>query len=620
MGSEFKDIRSLANINHFKIIKFHWTINACFESKTLRCRTLQTYQCIKKKNNHLVLDTKDITVQQVQVNGTEAPYKLGACVESLGQPLEISLPSHLCDASSSTFEVEIVYDTSPCASAIQWLSPEQTLGKKQPYMYTQCQRLHARSLLPCQDSPGCKFTFTAEVSVPRDMVVLMSTVKGDEAISNDSTNVGDDQQKGRKLCLFQQDVPMSAYLLAIAIGPLVSRELGPRSRVWCESELADACAYEFARVEETLQITESLLGPYVWKVYDMLVLPPSFPPAGMENACLTFLTPTIVTGDRSLTNVMVHEIIHGWTGNLVTNRKWEDFWLNEGFTRFIEAKVEGLRDGEAVRQFKMLNGWNSLVGATDKSTALVPDLSSIKVGNASSPVPYEKGAAFLYYIESLVGGPALFDPFLKAYIERFKYKSIETDDFKMFLLEYYADAETRLDEIDWNCWLYGTGMPPVDVVELYDKSVLEDCHELCEKWKHASLEEIQHFPPSEYTSLPTRKRIYFLSKLYLERPSLDRDQVKKMSELYDIMSSNVCSVKYPFFRMCVRARWMEALPHVVRFLREQGRTKFIRKLYKELYDHSETKELAVKTFKECRHLYHPIAARKVAADLDLLCD
>jgi leukotriene-A4 hydrolase len=614
MKELFKDVSSFSNVSHYKTNHINWFLDVDFTSKVLRCRAVLKVECIlANESSSLVLDTRDLCVENVKINEKDAEFKLLPLNEALGQGLQISLPAEACQLGA-LLDVSICYETSPKAMAIQWLPAEQTLGKEHPYMFTQCQAIHARSLIPCQDSPGCKFTYTAEITVPAELEGLMSAPQDGETVT---------LQDGRKRKTFDQKVPIPSYLLAVAVGALESRRVGPRSRVWCEAKMVDDCEYEFAKVEDILQTAEGLLGEYVWGEYDMLILPPSFPFGGMENPCLTFLTPTIITGDRSLTSVMIHEITHSWTGNLVTNRKWEDFWLNEGFTRFIEMKINGMVDGELSRQFMAIRGWYSLVdtindfGPTNKLTALVPQLDGIDPDDAFCLVPYEKGAAFLYYIESLVGGPEHFDPFLKSYIDHYKFKSLETEDFKRYLYEYFADKKDSLDKIDWNSWLNNPGMPPVNVIEMYDSTLADACQSLCDKWTESSPLELDSlFREDDFTALTTAQRISFLSKLYQEKP-LGLDHVRHMADVYKMFSYNVSEIKFAFLKLCIRAKWRDSYKHVVKFLLDQGRMKYIRPLYKELFKYEESKELAVETYMKNRHMYHIIAQNMVAKDLKI---
>ncbi|XP_057296389.1 leukotriene A-4 hydrolase-like isoform X2 [Hydractinia symbiolongicarpus] len=606
-----EDPCSLATVSYFKALHLDWDVNVDFQAQTLTCIANQKFECICYGADKFILDSRDLIVESVKVDGEEVLCKVLSKVTPFGQPVEIQLNDEQ-RKKGSIFTVALKYSTSPKATAIQWLKPQQTLGKKLPYLFTQCQAIHARSLLPCQDSPSQKLTYNARITVPEEMVALMSAVKGEEIITSN----------GKKTCHFEQKIPIPSYLLAMAVGALEFRTVGPRSKVWCEAEMIDACEYEFAKVEEMLKAGESLMGPYVWGQYDLLILPPSFPYGGMENPCLTFATPTVIAGDRSLTGLVAHEITHSWTGNLVTNRTWEHFWLNEGFTRFLEGKIIGLLDGEPLRQFMAISGWNDLVGeielfgATNPLTALTPTLKGIDPDDSFSSVPYEKGYAFLYYIESLVGGPSIFNPFLKSYIKHYEYKTVLTDDFKSYLHEYFKDKADKLKKIDWNAWLHSPGMPPVHVVDMYDTTLSSACQNLCDEWNNADPEHLEVFKEENYASFTTLQKIDFLTKLYQE-DSISVAKLEKMIEVYKLFTYNVSEIQFSLLRMCVRAKLKEAYPKTIEFVLSQGRMKFVRPLYREMYKNEETRDMAIATFKENRNIYHSITANMVAKDLHL---
>ncbi len=278
----------------------------------------------------LDLDSKGLEILTVQVPGLgPIPWELGDPDTILGQRLRLQVPS-------GTQEVAITYRTGPEAMALQWLEPEQTEGKSSPYLFSQCQQIHARTMVPCQDTPMVRMAYQAEVNVPEGLTAVMSAGPvGDEALGG-----------GRHVYRFSMPQPIPSYLLALAVGRLESRDLSPRARVWAEPETVAAAAWEFAGVEDMIQKAEGLFGAYPWDRYDMLVLPPSFPYGGMENPRMTFLTPTLLAGDRSLVDVVAHELAHSWTGNLVTNASMEHFWLNEGFTVWAERRILRILHGD----------------------------------------------------------------------------------------------------------------------------------------------------------------------------------------------------------------------------------------------------------------------------------
>lgn len=370
----------------------------------------------------LVLDTNLLRIEGAWTDGEAAAHSLGASHSALGAALTVPLTAPLAQGSSCV--VKVAYSTSPEALALQWLLPGATAGGQHPYLFTQCQAIHARSLVPCQDSPAAKCTYSAAVRVPEGLTALMSAVGVERAsletaVSDCAGNAASGEISGRSAAFsapaplfsapvknasdrstycFVQKVPIPPYLIALVAGHLASAELGPRSRVWSEPSVLEAAAREFEDTERFLAAAEDIAGPYVWGRYDLLLLPPSFPYGGMENPCLTFVTPTLLAGDRSLVNVIAHEIAHSWTGNLVTNASWEHFWLNEGWTVWLERKILGRLHGEKAYQFGACLGFLELkdtvehMGADHKYTKLVVDLSGRHSGGACGSGALERRA------------------------------------------------------------------------------------------------------------------------------------------------------------------------------------------------------------------------------------
>ncbi|XP_062620462.1 leukotriene A-4 hydrolase-like, partial [Saccostrea cucullata] len=453
-----EDPCSFSRPDECKVTSLDLILEVDFDSRKLCGYVDLSVQRMKDGIQNLILDTRDVSIQKITDadNCQELKYTLGENTGSFGSKLEVQLPV----SSSTSNKVRVHYETSPQCTALQWLRPEQTAGKRQPYLFSQCQAIHARSMVPCQDTPAIKVPYTAKVTAPRDITILMSAVRLEpEPHPSDSSKL---------IHQFEQKVPIPTYLIAIVGGDLESRKIGPRSKVWTEKEMVEEAAKEFSETEKMIQTAEALLGPYIWGQYDLLVLPPSFPYGGMENPCLTFVTPTLLAGDKSLADVVAHEISHSWTGNLVTNRNWEHFWLNEGHTMFVERKITSrLHDNEAFRQFLALGGAKELeeeievVLKNGPYTRLIPDLKGVDPDDAFSIVPYEKGFTLLFYLETLLGGPAVFEKFLKAYVEKFKQQSIDSNQWKDFLYSYFTDKREVLDSVEWDKWFYDQGMPPI---------------------------------------------------------------------------------------------------------------------------------------------------------------
>jgi len=450
------DPNSFSRPDEVKVTHMDLELDVNFADQTLSGQVVLSVEKVNLDAKVLVLDSRDLTITAVKEFTTKDALEFhidSSAEQTFGQKLEINLPTQ------NRLKIVVEYCTSRKATALQWLSLEQTSGKKHPFLFSQCQAIHCRSMIPCQDTPGNKVTYNAKISAAKELNVLMSALRDTETV-----DLGD-----KKVHCFRQPVLIPTYLVAIVCGDLQSRQIGPRSHVWAEPDMLDKAAYEFAETESMLATAEEVCGPYVWGVYDLLVLPPSFPFGGMENPCLTFVTPTLIAGDRSLVDVIAHEITHSWTGNLVTNSNFEHFWLNEGFTVFIERKITGRLHGEATRNFSAIGGKKELkyaietLGADNQLTCLIPDLSGIDPDDAFSTVPYEKGQTLLWYLEDLVGGVGEFDPFLKSYIANFQYRSITTDDFVTYLKHYFKDtpAASKLEQVDWDTWFHKPGMPIV---------------------------------------------------------------------------------------------------------------------------------------------------------------
>ncbi|XP_026762950.2 leukotriene A-4 hydrolase isoform X2 [Galleria mellonella] len=588
----------LAVMKHVSLV-----LNVDFEKKVLDGTAVINFE-ILQDIGELILDVRNLTIEKIELeDGTPLKYKVDDEVPNFGSKLTITLSKPA--TTGDKLKIRIKYITAPTASALQWLEPSQTSGKKYPYLFSQCQPIHARSILPCQDTPAVKFTYDAEVTAPEEFTVLMSALRG-EAKNNKTS--------------FRQPVPIPAYLLALAVGVLEYRTLGPRSLVWSEKEEIERSAWEFAETEKYLQAAEKLCGKYEWSQYDLLVLPPSFPYGGMENPCLTFVTPTLLAGDRSQADVIVHEIMHSWTGNLVTNRNFEHFWLNEGFTVFLERKVAAslIADTEEARRsrdFHSLLGLQELnetvkdLGVKNALTRLVPDLNGVHPDDSFSRVPYEKGSLFLRYLEDLVGGPEVFDDFLRSYLNNFQKKSLDTDQFKAYLLNYFKDNEI-LKTVDWNAWLYTSGMPPV--IPNYDRSMTKAVTTLLSTINNDSVtlnyNDVKSFTPHQ---------IINLLQALIDQSPLSIERLRSLGEEYKIDSSKNTEIVYRWLRLCIRSRDLTKLNDAFDFVNRQGRMKYVRPIYRDLYAWEDVRERAIENFLKNEPYMMHVSAYTLRKDLHL---
>jgi len=336
------------------------------------------------------------------------------------------------------------------------------------------------------------------------------------------------------------------------------------------------------------------------------------------------VTPTLLAGDRSLIHVVAHEISHSWMGNLVTTSNWENFWLNEGWTVFIERKILGRLYGEQHSEFQAIIGWKNLVhsikkfGSDHQYTVLVPTLKGVDPDDCFSEVPYEKGFNFLYYIQKIVGGPSIFEPYMRAHVENFTGKSITTQDWRDFLYSYMEtnhgpELKTKLDSIDWNSWLYAPGMPPIK--NDFDQTYAKACNELAQRWDAARDDDhFDAFSPKDIESFSSIQKVIFLENLseYVSFPHIALEAIDSFYNFTDVRNSEI---KFKWQTLCLKASYEAIYPHVVKFVTEQGRMKYVRPLYRSLNEAKNGSELAKKTFLENRSFYHPIASAMIAKDI-----
>jgi leukotriene-A4 hydrolase len=536
----------------------------------------------------VVLDTRDLTIERVtDSSGAPLQFVVGEIDAIRGRPLTVTLPAQ--------GPIVVHYRTAPGAAALQWLAPEQTAGKRFPYLFSQGQAILTRTWIPTQDSPGIRQTYSARITVPRELRAVMSA----EHLTPEGVAAGED-----RAFEFRLTTPVPPYLIALAVGDLRSRDIGPRTAVFSEPSVQDRAAYEFADLEKMVQTAEPLLGPYRWGRYDLLVLPPSFPFGGMENPRLTFATPTILAGDRSLVSLVAHELAHSWSGNLVTNATWSDFWLNEGTTSYVEKRLmEALYGAERAQILRVL-AWRELQdeiarlgGPSSKETILHLDLTGRDPDDGATQIPYEKGAKFLETIEAAVGRER-FDPYLRSYFDRHAFQPITSAaflaDVRANLIKGDAELEKKLllDE-----WVYQPGLPAnaaapraeaLDRVHAQAKAFAGGTSAASLMTKGWSTQEWQHF----LGNLPTM---------------LTPAQLRDLDAAFTLTGSGNSEVLFAWLRIAIRHHYQPAMPALERFLTEQGRRKFLRPLYEDLMKQDWGKAEAKRIYTKARPMYHAVA-------------
>lgn len=531
-------------------------------------------------------------------------------MEPYGSALKISLSQRI-DLGQAV-EVDITLETTDKCSALQWLTPTQTSNKKFPYMFSQCEAIHARSCFPCQDTPDIKSTFDFSITSPLPVIASGLPIGDPEAQSG---------TKGKKLYKFEQKVPIPSYLFALASGDIDFAPVGPRSVIATSPDQVQACQWELeADTENFIQAAEKIVYPYVWGNYNVLFLPPSFPYGGMENPIYTFATPSVISKDRANVDVIAHEIAHSWSGNLVSNASWEHFWLNEGWTVYLERRILAAVHGEEQRDFLSIIGWKDLIDAVERFgedhefTKLVIDLKGKDPDDAFSVIPYEKGFNFLYYMEKLVGKDR-FDKFIPHYFSKWKGQSLDSYDFKATVLSFFESDPTAyrlLSDLDWDKWFYSTGLPPEPH---FDTTLVDVVYELAEKWKTLSL-GLSDFQPSksDIQDLNGNQIVVFLGRILLSERPLTSEASRIMGEVYGFASSANCEITSRYFRVGMRAGDKSVIPGTVKLLSSIGRTKFVRETFHSLAEID--RKLALETYEKNKDFYHPICRAAVEKDLE----
>lgn len=580
------DPLSYAKYDQVKTTALHLDLKADFTQKTLGGHAELTLNWIDKKATTLDLDTRDLAISKVEAQdakGAWAPvkYTLDKLDPEKGQALQVALPGQ-------PTKVRIHYKTAPTAAALQWLTPKQTMSGKFPFMFSQSQPINARSFMPVQDTPAVRFTYTARIQAPEGMRVVMSADNDPKATGKDGWN-------------FKMPQPVPSYLVAIGIGELEARTLGGRTGVYAEPQRIKAAEYELADTEKMVAAAESLYGPYRWGRYDMLVLPPSFPIGGMENPRLTFLTPTMIAGDRSLVDLIAHELAHSWSGNLVTNASWKHWWLNEGFTTYVTTRIIEKLYGEEVAtmnlQLEQEEAIESLKGIPKEKQALVtrkPDDSSKHYTDEG--LAYPKGAWFLRTLEQRAGRAA-FDPFLRSWFDQHAFQSVTTDQFVAFLrTNLLAKNPKIMSDKELDEWLYGPGIPASAKHAV--SSRLTTLNDTTARWLKGELKTAQ----LDTKGWKAEEWMKFLNDI---DNKANAAKLEELDKAFGLAKTGNNEVAFRFYRASVHAGYKGVRPQMEAFLMSVGRQKFVVPLYTALRAKPEDRAWAERIYKSARERYHP---------------
>ena len=572
------DPHSYTDLTQGKITHIDLYIKADFEAHILKIEA--DYQLAEPVSGSLFLDTSKIKLEAAQANGQALQWEFDEQDELLGERLHLR---GLKNVSSFT----LTFATSPEARALQWLPDVQTAGGKHPFLFSQCQAIHARSVFPCQDTPSVRFTFSAEVEVPGALTAVMA-----------AEQVGDDERGANKVFRFKMPQPIPSYLFAIGAGNLVFRELGPRTGVYAEPEIVDAAAWEFAENEEKIEQAEKLLGPYLWGRYDLLILPPSFPYGGMENPRLTFLTPTAILGTRGQTSLITHELAHAWTGNLVTNATWEDFWLNEGWTTYAETRITEMLDGKeaadlmAVYDEQRLIDIMELVGMESPLTCLKVPSEGRDPDSTFTIIPYYKGAFLIKEFEYAIGRER-FDAFIQKYTSTYQFQSLTTEAFLSFLK---AELPEVFEKINIQSWVYEPGL--TDNRRKPQSALYDEVQETLAAYKAGTL------PTKEQVADWHRYQI--LSFLQALPKQIPVDDCKYLEEALGLEAKNDANHYAFFYAICITSGYQGSLPRVEEFISKNGRLLYIKPIFLAMIATDWAKPHARRILESVQERHHQI--------------
>ena len=577
------DPHSYADLTQGKITHIDLRIKADFETHILQVKA--DYQLAKPVSGSLFLDSANIDLVQAVADGQELGWEFDERDKLLGERLHLKDLDHV-----SAFTLTL--NTSSDARALQWLPEVQTAGGEYPFLYSQCEAIHARSVFPCQDTPSVRFTFSAEVEVPKALTAVMA-----------AEQVGAEERGESRIFRFKMPQPIPSYLFAIGAGNLVFRELGPRTGIFAEPEIIKAAVWEFAENEAKIVEAEKLLGPYLWGRYDLLILPPSFPYGGMENPRLTFLTPTAILGNRGQTHLITHELAHAWTGNLVTNATWEDFWLNEGWTTYAETRITEVLEGKEIADLMAVYDEQRLFEVMER-VGMESSLTQLKVPSKGRDpdatvtiIPYYKGCFFLKECEHAVGRER-FDTFIQKYTEKYQFQSLTTEEFLDFLKQELPEV---FEKVDVHEWVYQPGL--TEKRSKPQSALYDDVQRVIEAYK-------QRTRPSRGQVVDWH-RYQILSFLQMLPKQIPVEDCKYFEEILELKSKNDAGHYMHFYAICIASGYQEILPRIEEFIGRIGRLILLETLFRAMIASDWARPHARPVFEAVRNRHHKITVHVI---------
>ena len=569
------DVHSYGNPAEARVTHVSLDLRVVFEQRTIEGSVVLSVEHLSPKTKQLILDSRSLQIDETEISNdgktyAETHFEAGPADRILGAPLKV-------DIKPDTQFVRIRYSTSPSsAAALQWLDPEQTAGKEHPFLYTQGEAILTRSWIPLQDSPAVRVTWDARVKTPAGLKAVMS-----------APNCMDTND-----CHFVMDHPVPSYLIALAVGDLKFQATGPRTGVWAEPSVVAKAANEFSDTEKMIEAAEKLYGPYRWGRYDLLILPPSFPFGGMENPCLTFATPTVLAGDKSLVSLVAHELAHSWSGNLVTNATWSDFWLNEGFTVYIERRILEELYGRNREEMEAVLGYQDLQDELKanpvRDQILNINLDGRDPDEGMTQIPYEKGALFLTEVEEKFGRAKL-DAYLKGYFDHFAFQSITTKQSLDYMRTHlFAQDPAAAAKIPVNEWVYQPGLPATAPKPASQAFAAVDRE--IDAWLTGK--------PIETANWSTQEWLHFLRGL---PEHLSAAQMKRLDSQFQLTQATNNEILAQWLLMAVRNHYAPANLRLEEFLTTVGRRKYVKPLYAAM-DPKQARAI----YEKARPMYHPV--------------
>ncbi|KAF9880698.1 leukotriene a4 hydrolase [Colletotrichum karsti] len=612
MNHAVTDVNTLSNFKDVvtRHTKLEFTID--FDRTILVGYTAVTLEPKVGSLHEVILDTSYVVVKDAKIGDKSVQWTLRADKDQNGSPLHIQLDRVY--SLGESFELAINFETTTKTTGLQWFGPAQTDDKKFPFMFSQGEPVHARSMFPCQDTPSIKTTF--DIIIHSTLPVVASGVPEDELIFPPVKLPLD-----TKTYRFKQDIPISNYLFAVASGNLAGEQIGPKSYVYCAPDDIEACKAEFQPdLHAIIKSAENLIFEYPWPLYNLVVLPKSFHLGGMENPIFNFYSATVVSGDRENISVVAHEFAHSYSGNLVTNDSWEHFWLNEGWTVYIERCI--IRDlrGEDAVQLDTIVGWQDLLynieayGGNDSVfTSLVLQFDGKRPDDVMSKISYEKGYTFLCHLEQNVGREK-WHKFVPHYFRTFYGKSVNSAQFKDCVLDFFSadnDAASALATVDWDAWYHKPGPPPKPDM---NSKLYEDCISLADKWK--TLTQGSSFEPSaeDVKDWTVGQLLVFLDLLIDSPNPVPASHTNSLGVEYGLRDSRNFEVVSRYLRVALRAGDKGVLKRTQEVLGQTGRMKFVKPLFEGLISIDDN--LALEVFNRHRGFYHPTCLRLLKTVLE----